>query len=56
LNETLNELRITSNGKLTISAQSLEIKVDTTAKISASNLELESTGPTKVKGMPIQLN
>lgn len=56
LNETLNELRITSNGKLTISAQSLEIKVDTSAKISASNLELESTGPTKVKGMPIQLN
>lgn len=57
LNETKRQLHVRCDGKLLIEAQSLEIKVDTTAKINAASaLELESSGTTTVKGALVKIN
>jgi len=57
LNETTNELHVVAGGKLLIEADSLEIKVKSDVKINAgSTLDLESSGPMKIKGATVALN
>lgn len=56
LNETKGQLHIKADGKLVIEAQSLEIKVDTDAKIQATGVNLEASGQMKIKGATVALN
>jgi uncharacterized protein involved in type VI secretion and phage assembly len=56
LNETKGQLHIKADGKLVIEAQSLEIKVDTDAKVQAAGVNLEATGQMKIKGATVALN
>jgi uncharacterized protein involved in type VI secretion and phage assembly len=56
LNETKSQLHIKADGKLLIEAQSLEIKVDTDAKLSGAGVSLEATGQMKIKGATVALN
>ena len=56
LNETKGQLHIKADGKLVIEAQSLEIKVDTDAKIQATGVNLEASGQLKIKGATVALN
>ena len=50
LNETKGQLHIKADGKLLIEAQSLEIKVDTDAKLSGTGVSLEASGQMSVEG------
>jgi phage protein D len=56
LNETKSQLHIKADGKLLIEAQSLEIKVDTDAKLSGAGVSLEASGQLKIKGATVALN
>jgi uncharacterized protein involved in type VI secretion and phage assembly len=56
LNETKGQLHIKADGKLVIEAKSLEIKVDTDAKVSATGVSLEASGQMKIKGATVALN
>lgn len=56
LNETKGQFHIKADGKLLIEAQSLEIKVDTDAKVEAKGVSLEATGQMKIKGATVALN
>ncbi|MGZ5422757.1 MAG: VgrG-related protein [Aeromicrobium sp.] len=56
LNETKGQLHIKADGKLVIEARSLEIKVDTDAKLNAAGVSLEASGQVKIKGATVALN
>jgi phage protein D len=56
LNETKGQFHIKADGKLLIEAKSLEIKVDTDAKLEAKGVNLEATGQMKIKGATVALN
>jgi uncharacterized protein involved in type VI secretion and phage assembly len=57
LNETKKQLHVAAGGKLLIEADSLEIKVTNGVKIEAgSTLDLESSGPMKIKGATVAIN
>jgi uncharacterized protein involved in type VI secretion and phage assembly len=57
LNETKGQLHIKADGKLLIEAQSLEIKVDTDAKLTASGgVSLEASSQMKIKGATVAIN
>jgi uncharacterized protein involved in type VI secretion and phage assembly len=56
LNETKGQLHIKADGKLVIEAKSLEIKVETDAKLNAAGVNLESSGQVKIKGATVALN
>ncbi len=57
LNETKNELHVVAGGKLLIEADTLEIKVNAGVKLNAgSSVELEATGPMKIKGATVAIN
>jgi phage protein D/phage baseplate assembly protein gpV len=56
LNETKGQLHIKADGKLVIEAKSLEIKVDTDAKLNAAGVSLEASGQVKIKGATVALN
>ncbi len=56
MNETKGQFHIKADGKLLIEAQSLEIKVDTDAKLEAKGVSLEATGQMKIKGATVALN
>jgi phage protein D len=56
LNETKGQFHIKADGKLLIEAKSLEIKVDTDAKLNATGVSLEASGQMKVKGATVALN
>ena len=49
LNETKDELHIVSKGKLVIEAKELEIKVDTEAKLKATNVTIEGSAGIALK-------
>ncbi len=56
LNETKGQFHIKADGKLLIEAKSLEIKVDTDAKVNATGVSLEASGQMKIKGATVALN